>query len=56
MRRPTSRLTLLIGSTRRSLTEITVTVFDDEDVRVGITNVTVRRVDGGGLIEGHDGR
>ena len=38
-----------------SLTEITVTVFDDEDVKVGITNVTVRRVDGGGLIEGHDG-
>ena len=38
-----------------SQTEITVTVFDDEDVKVGITNVTVRKVDGGGLIEGHDG-
>ena len=38
-----------------SQTEITVTVFDDEDVKVGITNVTVRTVDGGGLIEGHDG-
>ena len=34
-----------------SVTEITVSVFDDEDVLVGITSVKVRRVDGGGLIE-----
>ena len=32
-------------------TEITVTVFDDENVRVGITAVTVRAIEGGGLIE-----
>ena len=34
-----------------SVTEITVSVFDDEDVLVGITSVKVRKVDGGGLIE-----
>ncbi len=34
-----------------SVTEITVSVFDDEAVLVGITSVKVRRVDGGGLIE-----
>ena len=40
-----------------SVTTITVSVFDDEDVLVGITSVKVRRVDGGGLIEdqGEDG-
>ena len=32
-------------------TTITVTVFDDEGVRVGITEVTVRAIEGGGLIE-----
>ena len=34
-----------------SVTTITVSVFDDEDVLVGITSVKVRKVDGGGLIE-----
>ena len=34
-----------------SVTEITVSVWDDEDVLVGITSVKVRKVDGGGLIE-----
>ena len=34
-----------------SVTEITVSVWDDEDILVGITEVTVRKVDGGGLIE-----
>ena len=34
-----------------SVTEITVSVFDDEDVLVGVTSVKVRKVDGGGLIE-----
>ena len=34
-----------------SVTEITVSVFDDEDVLVGITSVTVRKVGGDGLIE-----
>ena len=40
-----------------SVTTITVSVFDDEDVLVGITSVKVRKVDGGGLIEdeGDDG-
>ena len=34
-----------------SVTTITVSVWDDEDVLVGITDVKVRKVDGGGLIE-----
>ena len=34
-----------------SVTEITVSVWDDEEVLVGITSVKVRKVDGGGLIE-----
>ena len=34
-----------------SVTEITVSVFDDEDVLVGITSVKVRKVGGDGLIE-----
>ena len=40
-----------------SVTEVTVSVWDDEDVLVGITTVKVRKVDGGGLIEdqGADG-
>jgi hypothetical protein len=33
-------------------TTITVTVYDDEGVKVGITEVTVRAIEGGGLIEG----
>ena len=32
-------------------TKITVTVFDDEGVKVGVTAVTVRAIEGGGLIE-----
>ena len=35
-----------------SVTEITVSVWDDTDVLVGITDVRTRKVDGGGLIEG----
>ncbi len=40
-----------------SVTEITVSVYDDTDVLVGITDVKVRKVDGGGLVEdaGTDG-
>ena len=34
-----------------SVTEITVSVWDDTNVLVGITAVKVRKVDGGGLIE-----
>ena len=34
-----------------SVTEITVSVWDDTDVLVGITDVTVRKVGGDGLIE-----
>ena len=34
-----------------SVTKITVSVFDDEDVLVGITDVKVRKVGGDGLIE-----
>ena len=34
-----------------SVTEITVSVWDDEDVLVGITSVKVRKVGGDGLIE-----
>ncbi|MYH49824.1 MAG: hypothetical protein F4151_09940 [Gammaproteobacteria bacterium] len=34
-----------------SVTTITVSVWDDEEVLVGITAVKVRKVDGGGLIE-----
>lgn len=34
-----------------SVTEITVSVWDDTNVLVGITSVKVRKVDGGGLIE-----
>ena len=34
-----------------SVTEITVSVWDDEDVLVGITSVKVRKVGGNGLIE-----
>ena len=34
-----------------SVTTITVSVWDDEDVLVGITDVTVRKVGGDGLIE-----
>ena len=34
-----------------SVTAITVSVYDDTDVLVGITSVKVRKVDGGGLIE-----
>lgn len=34
-----------------SVTEITVSVWDDEDVLVGITDVRVRKVGGDGLIE-----
>ena len=34
-----------------SVTEITVSVWDDTNVLVGITEVKVRKVDGGGLIE-----
>ena len=34
-----------------SVTEITVSVWDDEEILVGITSVKVRKVDGGGLIE-----
>ena len=34
-----------------SVTTITVSVWDDEEVLVGITDVKVRKVDGGGLIE-----
>ena len=34
-----------------SVTKITVSVFDDEDVLVGITSVKVRKVGGDGLIE-----
>ena len=37
-------------------TKITVTVFDDEGVRVGVTNVTVRAIEGGGLIEDATGK
>ena len=36
-----------------SVTEITVSVFDDEDVLVGITSVKVRKIGGDGLIEDH---
>ncbi len=34
-----------------SVTKITVSVFDDEDVLVGITDVKIRKVGGDGLIE-----
>ena len=34
-----------------SVTEITVSVWDDIEVLVGITDVKVRQVDGGGLVE-----
>ena len=34
-----------------SVTEVTVSVWDDTNVLVGITEVRVRKVDGGGLIE-----
>ena len=35
-----------------SETTITVTVFDDEDVRVGVTAINVRKLEGGGIVEG----
>lgn len=38
-----------------SVTEITVSVWDDEDVLVGITDVKVRKVGGDGLIEDESG-
>ena len=35
-----------------SETEITITVYDDEDVRAGETEIEVRKLEGGGIVEG----